>query len=102
LLVGSGITFEVDPRTLRLPPARASGADPAKLQRQIAAFGRSVTGMPHLLVYRASDGELVIYDGVTRATRVARLTRRSTVTVEIVGDLPVLANRLPMVEERLP
>src|SRR5688572_18776283 len=101
-MVGSGNTFEVDPRTLRLPPARASGADPAKLQRQIAAFGRSVTGMPHLLVYRASDGELVIYDGVTRATRIALLVPGQTVSVEVVGDLPVPANRFPTVEERLP
>ena len=65
--------LEVDPRTLHLPPSRASGADPVKLQRQIAMYGTSVDGMPALWVYRGSDGALMIYDGVTRATRVAML-----------------------------
>jgi hypothetical protein len=60
------------------------GADPGKLQRQIAAYGRATSGMPRLLVFRASDGELVIYDGVTRATRVAKLLPK--VTVEVEGD----------------
>ena len=64
-------SLEVDPRTLHLPPSRASGADPVKLQRQIAVYGTSVDGMPALWVYRGSDGALMIYDGVTRATRVA-------------------------------
>ena len=31
---------------LRVPPSRRQGADPAKLARQIALFGRSKTGMP--------------------------------------------------------
>ena len=33
----------------------ASGADPVKLQRQIALYGTSVDGMPALWVYRGSD-----------------------------------------------
>jgi hypothetical protein len=33
--------LDVDPRSLRLPPSSTAGADPAKLQRQIARFGRS-------------------------------------------------------------
>jgi hypothetical protein len=65
--------LEIDPRTLRLPPSRLDGADPAKLHRQIARYGQSVQGMPPLFVYRGSDGELMISDGVTRATRVAKL-----------------------------
>lgn len=32
-----------DPREMRVPPSRASGADPYKLQRQIAQFVRLVT-----------------------------------------------------------
>ena len=35
---------DVDPRDLRLPSRR--GADPYKLQRQIARFGASSSGMP--------------------------------------------------------
>jgi hypothetical protein len=65
--------LDVDPRTLHLPPSARYGADPGKLQRQIARFGRSTDCMPALWVYRGSDGALVIFNGVTRATRVAKL-----------------------------
>ena len=65
--------LDVDPRELHLRPAQASGADPFKLQTQIARFGASTAGMPPPWVYRGSDGTLVIFNGVTRATRVARL-----------------------------
>ena len=63
--------LQVDPTTLHLPGARREGADPVKLRRQLARYGKSIQGMPPLEVKRGSDGELVIYDGVTRATRVA-------------------------------
>jgi len=65
--------LSVDPRTLRLPPSRAIGADPVKLARQISIHGSSTQGMPSPWVYRGTDGALMIYDGVTRATRVAKL-----------------------------
>jgi hypothetical protein len=42
---------DVDPAGLRLPGARRTGADPYKLQRQIAKYGTSTSGMPHLLAY---------------------------------------------------
>ena len=67
------VFLDVDPRTLHLPPSSRHGADPGKLQRQIARFGRSTAGMPAPWVYRGSDGALVISNGVTRATRVAKL-----------------------------
>jgi hypothetical protein len=73
---------DVDPRELRLPPSRAAGADPLKLQRQIAQFGTSTAGMPPLWVYEAADGALVVYNGVTRATRVAKLLPGLLVRVE--------------------
>jgi hypothetical protein len=94
--------LDVDPRTLRLPPERDTGADPGKLQRQIARHGKSTAGMPRLIVFRGSDGELVIYDGVTRATRVAKLLPGQTVPVEVIGDLPSAASAYPTVGERLP
>jgi hypothetical protein len=50
---------DVDPRELRVPASRR-GADPMKLQRQIARFGTSSAGMPPLLVYEGTDGALVI------------------------------------------
>jgi hypothetical protein len=62
---------DVDPRELRLPPSRSTGADPFKLHQQIAQFGASTAGMPPLWVYEAADSVLVIYNGVTRAMRVA-------------------------------
>lgn len=49
--------FDVDPSTLRLPNERRDGADPGKLQRQIARHGRSLVGMPAVLVYRGTDGD---------------------------------------------
>ena len=44
-----------------------------KLQQQIAQFGTSVQGMPQLEVSRGTDGEFVVNNGVTRATRIAKL-----------------------------
>ena len=66
---------EVDPRDLRVPPSRRQGADPARLSRQISLFGRSAVGMPPPWVYEGSERVLVLYNGVTRATRIAKLRR---------------------------
>ena len=93
---------DVDPRTLRLPPSRETGADPGKLQRQIARFGKTVAGMPRLFVFRMTDNELMIYDGVTRATRVAKLLPGETVTVEVIGSLAGPGRVQPTVGDRLP
>jgi len=65
---------DVDPCVLRLPWSRRDGADPIKLTRQISRHGTSTQGMLPPFVYRATDGELVLSDGVTRATRVAELS----------------------------
>ncbi len=78
---------DVDPRELRPATSRRDGADPIKLHRQIARFGASTDGMPPLIVYEASDGVLVIYNGVTRATRIAKLAPGTTVKVEVIGQL---------------
>src|SRR5271155_3843852 len=78
---------DVDPVELRLPSSRSSGADPVKLQRQIAKHGTSTAGMPPLIAYEGSDGVLELYDGVTRATRVAKLLPGMTVKVEVIGTL---------------
>jgi hypothetical protein len=78
---------EADPAELRLPASRSSGADPYKLQRQIARFGNSTSGMPPLLAYEGSDGLLRLVDGVTRATHVAELLPGVKVKVEVLGKL---------------
>jgi len=94
--------LDVDPRTLHLPPSRQDGADPGKLQRQIARHGRSLQGMPPVEVYRGSDGTLMITNGVTRATRAAKLCPGMPVPVEVLGDLPRAFALLPTVEDKLP
>src|SRR5882672_6344788 len=93
---------DVDPRSLHLPSSRIAGADPLKLQRQIARFGISIQGMPPLEVYRGTDGELMVYDGVTRATRVARFLPGQRIRVEIMDDLSTPVGQFPTVGDMLP
>jgi hypothetical protein len=94
--------LDVDPRGLRLLPSQAGGADPFKLQTQIARFGASTDGMPSPWVYRGTDGELVIYNGVTRATRVAKLAPGTLIRVEVVGELKRSVSHYPQVGDTLP
>jgi hypothetical protein len=94
--------LDVDPRQLHLRPSQAGGADPFKLQTQIARFGASSVGMPPPWVYRGSDGALVVYNGVTRATRIAKLAPGSSIRVEVVGDLPRPVGSYPKVGDTLP
>ena len=91
----------VDPATLHLPGSRRDGADPMKLARQLARHGTSVAGMPPLEVKRGSDGELVLYDGVTRATRAARYVPGGLVPVEVTGTLAAPVGSLPIVGEKI-
>ena len=93
--------LQVDPATLHLPGGRRDGVDPMKLHRQLARHGLSVDGMPPLEVSRCKDGALVINDGVTRATRVAKYLPGTLVVVEVTGALPVTVGGLPTVKERL-
>ena len=93
--------LQVDPASLHLPGSRNDGADPVKLQRQLAKHGMSVDGMPPIDVKRGSDGELVIYDGVTRATRVAKYLPGTPVTVEVTGRLKGRVGQLPKVGDKI-
>jgi hypothetical protein len=94
--------LDVDPRTLHLPTSRITGADPVKLQRQIAKFGTSMQDMPILEVSRGSDGELMINDGVTRATRIAKLLPGTLVPVEVIDDYPAPVGQLPTIGDMVP
>jgi hypothetical protein len=96
------VFLDVDPRTLRLPASRRSGADAWKLHRQIAQFGASVQGMPPLEVSRGTDGELTINNGVTRATRIAKLSPGTSVRVEVIDDLPIPVGSFPSIGDSLP
>jgi hypothetical protein len=93
---------DVDPRVLRVPSSRPLGADPLKLQRQIARFGASAMGMPPPWVYEGTDQELVIFNGVTRATRIAKLAPGTLIRVEVIGKLPAAFGTLPSIGDLLP
>jgi hypothetical protein len=43
--------------------------------------------MPPPWVYEASDGALVVYNRVTRASRIAKLSPGTMIRVEVVGKL---------------
>src|SRR5579871_4656287 len=94
--------IDVDPGELHLPPSRTQGADPGKLARQIAKYGNSLDGMPPLEVVRGKDGHLRINDGVTRATRAAKLRPGVLVPAEVIQELPrVDVTRMPKVKDTL-
>ena len=93
--------LQVDPASLHLPGSRRDGADPVKLQRQLARYGTAIDGMPPPEVARGSDGELVIYDGVTRATRVAKYLPGTPITVEVTGRLAGPVGGLSTVGDKL-
>ncbi len=95
--------IDVDPGELHLPPGRPQGADPGKLARQVNRHGDSLDGMPPLQLVRGKDGHLRINDGVTRATRAAKLRPGERVRAEVIQDLPKLdVTRMPKVKDTLP
>lgn len=87
---------------LRVPTSRPLGADPLKLHRQIARFGSSTAGMPPPWVYEGTDGELVLFNGVTRATRMAKLSPGMHITVEVVGKIAAPFAGLPTIGDLIP
>jgi hypothetical protein len=94
---------DVDPGELYLPPSRPQGADPGKPARQVSKHRDSLDGMPPLQVVRGKDGHLRINDGVTRATRAAKLRPGELVPVEVIQELPQLdVTRTPQVKDALP
>ena len=92
----------IDPGRLRLPPSRMSGADPMKLADQYKRFGKSIAGMPPIEVTEGANAELMINDGVTRATRIYRYADEGTlVPVTIIETRPQMdLTGLPLVSER--
>jgi len=92
---------EAIPGELRLPPSRASGADPWKLYQQIRQFGPATAGMPPILVYEDPDGLLEIIDGVTRAARIAKLAPEQLVPVMVIGRYRRSRAHSPRVKDRI-
>jgi hypothetical protein len=58
--------------------------------------------MPPLWVYEGTDGELVIFNGVTRATRIAKLASGTLLRVEVVGKVRKAFGFLPTIGDLLP
>lgn len=95
--------IDVDHGELHLPPSRMQGADPGKLARQIAKHGDSLDGMPALQLVRGQDGHFRVNDGVTRASRAAKLRPGALVPAEVIQDLPRLdVTRMPKVKDCRP
>jgi hypothetical protein len=76
----------VDPGTLRLPPTRSEGADLFKLSQQMQQYGDSTEGMPPIQVTQGLNGEFMINDGVTRATRINTYNQMNST----VNQVPVI------------
>lgn len=58
--------------------------------------------MPPPWVYEGTDGVLLLYNGVTRATRIAKLAPGTLIRVEVIGKLPRAFSALPTIGDLLP
>lgn len=57
--------------------------------------------MPPILVYEDPDGVLEISDGVTRATRIAKLVPGQAVPVVVIGQYRLSRAASPCVKDRI-
>jgi hypothetical protein len=57
--------------------------------------------MPAPWVYEGSDGVLMLHDGVTRATRIAKLSAGTPIRVELIGKVPKAFAGEPKIGDRL-
>ena len=73
-----------------------------KLQQQIAQFGTSVQRNASVGGQSCADGEFVVNNGVTRATRIAKLLPGVPVRVEVIDDLPIPVGSFPSIGDLIP
>ena len=71
-----------------MPPGRQDGAVPSRYLRQVNAYGGNTTGMLPIEVTEGRAGEMMINNGVTRATRIHYQAPGKLVTVEIAEVKP--------------
>lgn len=76
------------PGKLHLPPTRPEGVDDYKYARQEIEFGASVEDMPAIEVLLGTGEQMMIFNGVTRATRAYRYHPDQRVLVEVTDILP--------------
>lgn len=74
----------VDPGDLRLSTGRQEGAKRSKYLQQVRQFGAAILDMPPIEVTAGRNGELMINDGVTRATRCHYLAPSKLVPVDVI------------------
>ena len=72
------------PGFLRVSPMRPDGADAIKLQDQFNEFGFSAVDMPAIEVTLGMGGEMMINNGMTRATRCCMIDADRLVRIEII------------------
>jgi hypothetical protein len=58
--------------------------------------------MPPPWAYEGTDGVLVLYNGVTRATRIAKLAPGTLIRIEVIGKLPKPFAGEPKIGDLLP
>src|SRR5438874_2449477 len=79
---------DVDPGDLRLPPGRQNGAVVSRYQQQVQDFGSGMAGMTPVEVTEGQGLELMINNGVTRATRIHYLAPGQLIPIEITDRRP--------------
>ena len=92
---------DVDPRELRLPLRGVVQTRTSSSSRSLDSEHR-LSACHHLWVYEAADGVLVVYNGLTRATRIAKLAPGATIRVEVVGRLRRAYAGEPKIGDHLP
>lgn len=90
------------PGKLRVPPERVDGADPMKLQDQFNEYENNLSQLPPLEVIAAAGEALVIFNGVTRATRSYMVDPGRVVPIIITASYPnAEVGHLPTIEQLL-
>jgi len=75
----------VDPGKLFMPSSRPDGPRRDKYFQQVRQYGSSTIDMPPLLLREGANG-FEILDGVTRASRIAKLAPSTTVPAEVIDS----------------
>jgi hypothetical protein len=91
----------IPPNSGFLPPASRGRTHTNFIGKSICSEHLSIDGMPPVLVYEGSDGFLEIFDGVTRATRIAKFSPGVEIVVEIIGKLRQPRAHYPRVGDRI-
>jgi hypothetical protein len=58
--------------------------------------------MPPPVVYEGLDGFFVVYNGVTRATRITKLSPGTLIQIEVIGKLAWKYAKEPSIGDLLP